>query len=490
MEQFKELLKVIGQGLMTNTAYDTAWIARLNEHDSSLSNRALGWICENQLPDGSWGMLEPNYYHDRIVCTLSAMIVLTRRGRRAADRAQIEKGLIALEQITSGATQGLAADPNGATVGFEMIAPTLVREAEQLGIIEQQGDRILGRLGRMRDLKMAKLAGYKINRFITPAFSAEMTGTDNLQLLDVEQLQEKNGSVGNSPAATAHFMLNIRPGDAAALSYLHNIARDGGAPFAAPFDIFERSWVLWNLSLTGDLDQEMKELIRPHLDYLEHDWNPKGGVSFSDSYTPEDGDDTSIAFEVLSRFGRNVDIKTVLGYEEERYFRCYPLEANSSVSVNIHVLCALRQAGLGKNHPSVQKVVKFLRQMRQQGNFWLDKWHTSPFYATSHAVIALYGIDDNMCTAAVDWILSNQQADGAWGTIHSSAEETAYCIQGLKLWQRYGGKVPIGRIEQAAYWLERNAEPPYAPLWIGKVLYCPEHVVKSAILSALIMAKQ
>jgi halimadienyl-diphosphate synthase len=475
---------------MTNTTYDTAWLARLNEFDSELGNRALNWICENQLADGSWGVAAPNYYHDRVVCTLAAMIVIMRRGRRLADRLQVEKGLAALEQITSGATQGLAADPNGATVGFEMIAPTLVREAEQLGIIKQQGDRILGRLSRMRDAKLSKLAGLKINRFITPAFSAEMTGTDNLQLLDVEQLQEKNGSVGNSPAATAHFALNVRRGDEAALNYLRGITRAGGAPFAAPFDIFERAWVLWNLALTGTQDEALLALAAPHLDYIHRDWHPGRGVSFSDSYTPEDGDDTSMAYEVLAHFGRSVDLDTVLSYEEERCFRTYPLEVNASVSVNVHVLGALKKAGLGKIHPAVQKVIHYLRQMRQQGKYWLDKWHTSPFYSTSHAVIAACGLDDEMCAQAVEWMLSRQQADGAWGLTQATAEETAYCIQALKVWQRHGGKLPPGRVEQAAFWLERNAEPPYAPLWIGKVLYCPEYVVRSTVLSALIMAKQ
>ena len=53
-------------------------------------------------------------------------------------------------RIVGGATQGLQSDPNGATVGFEMIAPTLAAEAEKLGIIKRQGDRILGRLSKLR----------------------------------------------------------------------------------------------------------------------------------------------------------------------------------------------------------------------------------------------------------------------------------------------------------------------------------------------------
>jgi halimadienyl-diphosphate synthase len=145
-----EIIQGMGAGHMNNTAYDTSWIARLQDIDDKLSLDALQWICENQLPDGSWGAPKVMYYHDRIISTLSAMLALIRRGRRASDKWQIEKGLIALEKVTAGATRGLAADPNGATVGFELIVPTLIHEAEELGIIKKQGDRILGRMKALR----------------------------------------------------------------------------------------------------------------------------------------------------------------------------------------------------------------------------------------------------------------------------------------------------------------------------------------------------
>jgi halimadienyl-diphosphate synthase len=174
------VLKVMGPGHMLETAYDTAWAARLHEQDRELSNRALAWISENQLPDGSWGAAEPFYYHDRVICTLAAMTMLARRGRRASDNRRLAFGQEALERITAGATGGLLRDLNGSTVGFEMIVPTLVAEAEQLGILQRQGDRILGRLSKMRAAKLAKLNGNKINRYMTAAFSAEMAGTDTI----------------------------------------------------------------------------------------------------------------------------------------------------------------------------------------------------------------------------------------------------------------------------------------------------------------------
>ncbi len=492
MNEMFKLLKEIGPGRMSTTAYDTAWVARMNEVDSKLSNQALQWISEHQLPDGSWGARDVYYYHDRVICTLAAMISLTYRGRRARDKVQIEQGLQALERITSGATQGLASDPNGSTVGFEMIAPTLVAEAEKLGIIRRQGDRILGRLSHLRKAKMAKLAGLKISRQITPAFSSEMAGIDHIDLLDIDHLQESNGSVANSPAASAYFASFVNKGNENTLSYLRNVVQaDGATPFAAPFDLFERSWVLWNLALIDTIPNELRTLCEPHLAHLTKNWDPQQGVSFSETYTPKDGDDTSLTYSVLKQFGCPADIQTVLNYEEDDYFHCYPLETNSSISVNIHALDALKHAGLDANHPSVIKIITYLKNNRVNQAFWRDKWHSSPFYATSHAVIAAHRYDFEMSERAVKWILQMQNRDGSWGIFPTvpTAEETAYCIQALTTWNKNGARIQKGPIEQGLSWLEKHSSQPYPPLWIGKVLYSPENVVKSTILSAMQLAR-
>lgn len=490
-EEVRKLLEEIGSGKMSSTAYDTAWVARLGEVDWELSNQALNWLCEHQLSDGSWGAEQPFYYHDRVISTLSTMIALTYRGRRAKDRTQIEKGLLALERITSGATQGLAADPNGATVGFEMIAPTLVAEAERLGIIQQQGERILGRLGRLRAKKMEQLTGRKINRFVTPAFSAEMAGLDGKAILDVGNLQESNGSVANSPSATAYFAIHLKHNDSGAMAYVRKWLSDsGGAPDVAPFDIFEPAWVLWNLQLASNWDEDTLALFKPHLDFLQKHWNDDIGIGHASEYTPKDSDDSGLVFELMLRFHREANFKAILSYEEAEYFRCFALEANPSISANIHVLGALRQAGFEQKHPSVQKVLLFLRSMQNDTGFLLDKWHVSPYYTTSHAIIASQGYDDTLCKKAIKWILESQNSNGSWGLYKPTAEETAYAIQALVIWKRSGNNVPSDNINCGIDWLSQHADPPYEPLWIGKALYCPEFVVRSAILSAQRLAKE
>jgi halimadienyl-diphosphate synthase len=494
MDELRSLLKEIGPGRMSNTAYDTAWVARLGDIDTSVSNRALDWLINNQLPDGSWGAASPMYYHDRVICTLAAMIALTHRGRRSTDRKQIERGLVALEAITNGATRGLKNDLNGATVAFEMITPTLIKEAEELNIIKGKcKSSILGKFAQQRERKLGIINNKRIDRRFTMSFSAEMAGLDGKHMLDVENLQETNGSVGNSPSASAYFAINIKPGDRPALDYiLRCVKSDGGTPDVAPFDVFEPAWSLWNLNLLRNGTPSTMNLIQPHLDFLKNAWHPGMGIGHAACFTPKDSDDSGLVFDLLCQYNKNVDIEALFRYEEKDHFRCYDLEADPSISANIHVLGALQQAGYKADHPAVTKIIIFLRKSRSQNMYWLDKWHASPYYATSHAVIILSdNFDGYLSKEAVDWILKTQKPDGSWGSYETStAEETAYCLQALCVYRRHWGNIPAMAIKKGADWLEQNSQPPYEPLWIGKALYCPELVVKSTILSALALVKQ
>ena len=326
-----------------------------------------------------------------------------------------------------------------------------------------------------------------ISRLVTVAFSTEMAGNDGKDLLDVDRLQERDGSISYSPSATAYFALYVRRRDPAALAYLRSVAADGTAPNVSPFDVFEQAWVLWNLKFSmALLDEKVLDLCQPHLDFLEQSWFPGIGAGFAKDYAPKDGDETSIVYDVLKYYGRSVDVEAVLSYEKPYYFRCFDLESNPSISANIHILGALQQAGFEKTHPAVMKLLYFLRESRTNNAFWFDKWHVSPYYATSHGAMACMGYDDSIVNAAIDWILSSQNPDGSWGYYSPTAEETAYCLQVLAIWsQHYGNQVDKRVFQRGQEWLTCHLDPPYPPLWIGKCLYCPELVVKSAVLSAI-----
>lgn len=489
-QQTQDLFKTVGPGWMANTAYDTAWIARLADIDAVLSYQALDWLAEHQLPDGSWGESDVLYFHDRVTCTLAAVVALAKYGRRARDKERWKKGLAALEYFTRSATKGLVADISGATIGFEMIIPTLLAEAEGMGIVGSFKERSLGRLADQRAQKLGFLKGGTISRYVSMAYSAEMAGPDAVNLLDIDHLQEDNGSISISPSATAYYAAYVRPGDARAMAYLRRVLTDGGAPNVAPFDVFERSWVLWNLSLAGVLNQDTTDLWRGHADFLHNSWRKGQGLGPSAEGTLVESDDSSVVYEVLSRLGCAPDIETILSYEEAEHFRCFAYELNPSLSANIHVLGALRQAGLEVGHPAVQKVIGFLRNNRVARIYWADKWHASPYYATAHAIIACADYDDALVQDAVNWMVETQGPDGSWGYYLPTAEETAYCLQALSVWSRTHSDVPSDTLQKGAAWLADHIDARHPPLWIGKCLYYPSVVVKSAILSALYLAAQ
>ncbi|MBN2005896.1 MAG: cyclase [Anaerolineae bacterium] len=485
-EEVHQLLRKIGPGHMINTAYDTAWIARLSERGERISALALDWLRESQLPDGSWGAPQPVYAHDRVISTLAAMNALARRSR-AADRERLRHAETALEQYIG----QLHMDLCGKTIGFEMIVPTLLYEAKSLGALHRDEMHIINKLLPLRASKMQLLPNKMISRFVTVAFSAEMAGLDGLSLLDVEHLLESDGSVSHSPSATAYFVLYVKRGDPTALAYLQKIAQDGGAPNVSRFDVFERGWVLFNLALTEPLDETSLNLCQPHLDFLETEWKAGHGVCWASGQEPPDGDDTAVTFQALQSFGRPRDLEAIMHYEMPFYFYCFPLESTPSVSANIHILGALRMAGLAVDHPMVQKITKFLQTVETKESFWYDKWHASPYYVTAHAIIAYTGYMDAMVESATEWILKTQNADGSWGYYAlPTAEETACCLQALVIWMRQGKHVPQQVLKNGVQWLYDHAEPPYPPLWMGKCLYCPEMVVRSAILSALMLVDQ
>lgn len=477
-----ELLKTIGPGHMSSNAYDTAWVARLKKYDSDLADRALNWLRENQLEDGTWGAEQPAYYHDRLVCTLSAMLALAENGDEK-DKVRIERARNGIEKVV----RPLASKSVIETIAGELLIPVLLKQATAIGVIEPWDDPELQRLNKLRQAKFKMLPTGAISRHITLAFTSEIAGDDADRILATDNLQEPNGSVANSPSATAYYALQINPGDKSALAYLNKwLQDDGGIQNAAPFDVFETAWTLRNLHLTGELTPEISASIQHHLQFLKGAWSDEYGVGFASNYLPKDGDDSGLVFEVLKRFDIPVRVETLFNFEREDYFRCFALEVNPSISANIHVLGALRHAGLPIEHPAVQKIVRFLWDVQ----YWFDKWHVSPYYPTSHAIIAMAGYIDDIVSGAVNWIEESQNADGSWGYFVPTAEETAYCLQALVVWKNNGHPINDKILQRGADWLTQHASIPYPPLWIGKCLYTPTYVVESTVLSALKMVNQ
>ena len=471
----KKTLDEVGKTTqMSPSTYDTAWLARL---DNGTGSRALSWIRDHQHADGAWGAPSVSYNHDKVICTLAAMAALLNAGY-SPKSPTIQRAARAFSKDV----RGLETD-HGATIGFELIVPTLLSEVEALGVPLETS--ALDDLMWPRSSKLSALPDRRIDRRHTPSFSAEAVGRDHLSLLDAENLQAANGSVAFSPSASAFFAYYVRPGDQAALAYLDDVIdADGAVPCISPIEVFDHGWALWNFSLDPSMARSLD--LQAHVDFLTDAWVPGKGVASAIGLPLYDADDTAVVHSALYRLGTKLDLDAIRAYKGAYHFRCYALESDPSTSTNIHVLEMLRQV-LQPRHEDVQLALSFLQRTRIAGAYWLDKWHASPYYPTCHAVIALAGVDDAMAQDAVEWILSTQRGDGAWGWYHylPTAEETAYALQALATWKRrYPSSVPEDALTRGYQWLTENDQEPYPPLWIGKSLYTPKLPVKSGILSA------
>lgn len=484
-----KILQNLGEYRSTSNtvAYDTAWVARLIPYISNGNfDSALHWLRTHQHEDGSWGG-EITHYHDRIVSTLAALLALQTAGSGYEDELRIRAG----EKYLWSENARIAHDAHD-TIGFPVLAIALVKEAEQLGLdvpanlysSMDKVERKLNLLGPNPDLW----------RNTSLIFSFEALRIHVPFQIDFD-FSEPNGSIAASPSATVAALLSSQNFASASVSYLEDIlAKQGdcGLAFVHPFDIFESAWtlnVLQQAGLVAADDPRSKHI----LDFLWSRWAPDCGLSFSSFFHVPDLDDTAVTFAVLRRAGYPVEADVFQSFEEASHFRCYPGEIDLSLSANIRTLAALQ---LVNTHPKyekwVNKIIALLRRSELTGYFWFDKWHISPYYLTCTAVSSLYNVADDLLGHRIKWILKTQRKDGGWGYYQqSTAEETAYCLQTLLLWDRVFERIDPAILKAAIHYLLHHLnDVDYPEQWLAKSVYTPLHLVEATILGAVHSYKQ
>jgi len=306
-------------------------------------------------------------------------------------------------------------------------------------------------------------------------------------------LVARNGSVANSPATTAYLTLQ-QGANGRALSYLEQMrVLPGGIPHFYPLRIFEIAWVLEHLTF-GGLRLNDGDVVEPGIWRELEAAVGESGVSMDPEFGIDDGDTTAVTVRMLALAGRPVDPRILYCFEnpETRTFRTFSFERNASVSTNAHSLEAL---ALMPGYPDRQevwdRVVTMLLASRKYQSYWTDKWHASPFYATSHVLISLLQSNEPLiseCLGSIDWMIHMQRGDGSWGYFdQGTAEETAYVLLTLLGFHERFGSVDVDVLRRGADYLWRTFETieTYPDLWIAKSLFAPEGVVESAILAAM-----
>jgi halimadienyl-diphosphate synthase len=483
-QQARKLVESLRQR-MGPSPYDIAWLARLPNENSGHAHwpDLVDWLVEHQHPDGSWGS-EIVYYHDRIICTLTAAIALVEHGHSA----QAQKAVQRAERYLWLHLHFLPRDPAD-LVGFELIFPSLLETARGLGLEVPYHTFGYGRIQseKLRLIPPDMLYSPHVSLVHSLEFLGRSGRADNLR-----KAKAPNGSVGNSPATTAYYLL-LAGDDPSAWNYLEAVRRNSGlVNIVYPFQTFNLTWVLNNLAYSGlpvrDLaSSEVWEGLAKEID--------PDGVSFDPSFGVPDGDTTSVCARLLLAAGYPVDPCILQAFEDKNHtiFRTYRFERNPSVGTNVHALEALHHMPEYPNRRVMQEaIILMLLDQRRFDVYWTDKWHASPYYATTHALVGLLQGDfylDYFCRPTVDWLLHTQRPDGSWGFYEqSTAEETAYAMTALLHYNR-NRRVPADVLHRGAAYLAQAVEAgdkAHPPMWIEKCLYVPYEIVQAAILAALI----
>jgi halimadienyl-diphosphate synthase len=476
--------------LLDHSPYDTAWVAAVPAPGQPLQPRfpaAFGWLLEHQRTDGSWGG-PIAYQPDRLICTLAALRALVRFTARPGVQRAIEAGRGYVWAHAHELGQE-SCEP----VGLELLLPSLRQQVADAGIDLPEA------LNVFQEERVRKLA------MIPPSllYSPSVTLSHSLEFLggeaSVEGLlaaQSPNGSLGNSPSATA-FLLE-RTGNPAAERYLEAcLEANGGTavPALYPCATFESLWRAYHLWLRPGVRPDAL-LTAGEFAALRSKLERGEGIGLDDSFPIADADDTAVAIVLLTARGDDVSPSALQRFEAPGGYVSFPYERHPSVGVNVHVLDAFLHLPVNaENEARIAKLLGFLQDHRTGGTYWLDKWHVSPYYATAHVVAVLSQLDrerwDCLCGPALEWIRSTQRDDGGWGAYQpATAEETAYAVVALAR-AAAGGEADRERIQRGAAFIRSRrseGESSHPPLWIDKCLYCPTRVVDAIIETALALA--
>ncbi|MFI6094869.1 hypothetical protein ACIA8G_04905 [Lentzea sp. NPDC051213] len=352
-------------------------------------------------------------------------------------------------------------NPGHETVAFELIVPHWLARARELGIDLPYAD--LSWIEEIRARKLA-LVPHGMVAGTTLVHTLEALGR-NFTEADLSEMQSPSGAFGCSPAATAYaYGAGRVSGTLELLREATSQTGSGGLSPIYPFDHFETCWSLHFRKLGGtppeQLRAEVAELARHAV---------AGRLGMSAHGVPVDSDDTAVLTTLLRYCGLPEHPHAMDPFERPDGYATYDFERTISISTNVHAL-PVADAGCAA------RIVESLRQHRIGGAYWLDKWHLSPYYPTAEAVHVLADIAPDLHRDAVRWMLDTQHPDGSWG---HGCEETAYVLLALM-----NSGVDEGVEAGMAYLRARRGTEVLPELWIGKTLYTPFNVVRSAIDAA------
>lgn len=508
------LLTTVGPdrlGSVSPSVYETARLVAIGAWLPGHRTR-IEYLLSTQRPDGGWG--GPEAY--ALVPSLSATeallgIVLAPPSRLpATTRDRCVRAVADGLAFVYAQLRSLRAADLPDTVAIEVIVPYLVARLQD-GLSRLRSSEVSGldawrarvRLPLPRGMShqtlqalLSALAG-RTPAALKVLHSLEITDRVAPGVRGVPRLAL--GTVGASPAATAAW-LGPTPADRspASIAYLRSVIAQhaGPVPCVIPIRNFERAWVVNSLASAG-LAECAPRGLGARMAAVLGDKALGGGIGM-----PPDADTTSATLAALQHLGVATRDRVLRPYDLGTHFCTWVGERTASATTNAHVLTALVMTdarATAWRTSAIQRVAAWLGHSQHRDGFWSDKWHASPFYATACVVTALRDAAgmgllsqpqaaDRAIDRAVEWVLASQRRDGSWGRWAGSAEESAYALQILL----YRADIDRRRRTAARRGLRylRSAEDREpVPLWHGKDLYVPRHVVRAAVVGARHLAE-
>ncbi len=463
--ELDKILESIAKGNVPKpvpSVYDTAWVALVEESGRPLFPECVDWIMKNQRKDGGFGVSPDVYIFDSLLSTASAVLVLHKYGKpKELDKAInfISKNLDRLAEVEY-----------EQSVGFEVLFIKLLETIVELGYQIDLAHPVISSYKQMREAKLAALPKqYIFSKTTSLLHSIEgigkLTKTEYESLLS---LQSSNGSMLNSPSATA--FLYMRTGQTKLLKYLNKVIDTTGGymPVNFPLDNFSGLWVLNMLDRVGLLAR-FETRVRSILDNIYKYWDDQKGISWSKEIDLPDLDDTAVAYRLLKKYKYAVDADALKEFFHKGNISCFKGELHGGVSHNANLLITLDSI---KKRDEVldamkQAAIDFITKKQKKKGYWSDKWHLSNIYATTNSITAMRKHNQESCQRGINWLVNSRKA-GRWGTLEEDGYALICLNENRDLLNRGEYQQIIKEYRAATTFAETNGAD---SLWIDKVLY-------------------
>nr|QWD59168.1 ent-kaurene synthase [Aconitum carmichaelii] len=306
----ERISKMLNKVELSVSSYDTAWVAMVPSRISPGSPyfpECVNWLLENQLPDGSWGLPDGNPFlvKDTLLSTLASILALKRWN---IGEEHVNKGLHFITSNFASTTNEKQHNP----IGFDIIFPGMIEYAQEMGINFHLGPTALNYILQKRDSELNRCSksnseGSKLYL----AYVAEGLGKSQ-DWKSIMKYQRKNGSLFNSPSATAATLTHLQ--DINCLNYLRSLLDVFGnsVPTAYPLEIYTQLCMVDDLESLG-ISRHFKKEIGNVLDKTYSCWLMKDEEIFLETAT------CAMAFRILRSHGYDVSSDSLVPFSEEEF---------------------------------------------------------------------------------------------------------------------------------------------------------------------------